>query len=124
MRSDAARQYWDDIGLVKLLAGAFIGPAAWALNLEINYSLVKWACASDTPQLLPMVSSVALAMVAGGFALSWWCWIRLRAGADSDGGRVVDRSNFLAVAGLGRNGLFALLILTSGALHFIVTPCE
>jgi hypothetical protein len=124
MSGEAARQYWDDIGLVKLLAGVFLGPAAWALNLEINYSLVKWACASDTPQLLPLLSAAALTMVACGFALSWRCWTQLRAGADPDGARVVDRSYFLAVSGLGLNALFALVILTTGALHFIVSPCE
>jgi hypothetical protein len=124
MGGEAARRYWDDIGLVKLLAGVFVGPAAWALNLEINYSLVKWACASDTPQLLPLLSAAALTMVAGGFALSWQCWTRLRGGADPDGARVVDRSYFLAVTGIGLNALFALVILTTGALHFIVSPCE
>ena len=124
MGGEAARQYWDVIGLVKLLAGVFVGPAAWALNLEISYSLVKWACASETPQLLPLLSATALAMVAGGFGLSWQCWSQLRAGADPEGARVVDRSHFLAVTGLGLNALFALLILTSGALHFIISPCE
>jgi hypothetical protein len=124
MGGEAARQYWDDIGLMKLLAGVFIGPAAWALNLEINYSLVTFACASETPQLLPLLSAAALTLVAGGFALSWQCWTRLHGGADLGGPRVVDRSHFLAVAGLGLNALFALVILTSGALHFIVSPCE
>jgi hypothetical protein len=102
----------------------FIGPAAWALNLEINYSLVKWACASSNPQLLPIVSAAALALVVGGLGLSWWCFSRLHGQAAPPGGRVVDRSYFLAVAGLWLNALFALLILTSGSLHFIVSPCE
>src|SRR5688572_24665729 len=100
MRDEVARPYWDDVGLVKLLAGFFIGPAAWALNLQINYSLVKWACASGNPQALPLFSAAALALVAGGFGLSWWCFSRLRTEATARGDRVVDRSYFLAVAGL------------------------
>jgi hypothetical protein len=124
MHEEAARPYWDDIGLVKLLAGLSLGPAAWLLNLQVNYSLVKWACASGNPQLLPIFSAAALALVIGGLGLSWWCFSRLREQAAPSGGRVVDRSYFLAVAGLWLNALFALLILTSGSLHFIVSPCE
>ena len=124
IRGEVARPYWDDVGLVKLLAGMFIGPAAWALNLEINYSLVKWTCASGNSEVLPILSAAALALVAGGLGLSWWCFSRLRQQAAVQGGRVVDRSHFLAVAGISLNALFALLILTSGSLHFIVGPCE
>jgi hypothetical protein len=124
MRGEVARPYWDDVGLVKLLAGVFIGPAAWVLNLEINYSLVKWSCASGNPQVLPLVSAAALALVLCGLGLSWQCFSRLRAHAVPRGGGVVDRSYFLAVAGLWLNALFALLVLTSGSLHFIVGPCE
>jgi hypothetical protein len=124
MRGEVARPYWDDIGLVKLLAGFFIGPVAWLLNLQINYSLVKWACASGNLQVLPLLSAAALVLVGGGIGLSWWCVARLRTQATARGGHVVDRSYFLAVAGLWLNALFALLILTSGSLHFIVSPCE
>jgi hypothetical protein len=124
MERDAVRPYWDDVGLVKLLAGFFLGPAAWGLNLEINYSLVKWACASGTPEALSLLSLGALALVAIGFTLSWRCYAQLRPQADLRGGAVVDRSYFLAVAGLWLNALSALLIVTAGALHFIVSPCE
>jgi hypothetical protein len=123
MRSQPARQYWDDIGLVKLLAGVFVAPLAWALNLEINYSLVKWACESDSSSVLTLVSFLAFISVATGFALSWRCWTELHE-ADLRGGRVVDRSYFLAVAGLGLNALFALLIAMGVSLHGIVDPCQ
>jgi hypothetical protein len=124
MRPDAARTYWDDIGLVKLVAAVFIGPVAWGLNLEINYSLVKWTCDSGRPSVLTLVSVVALIIVVLGFALSWRGWMELHHQADLRGARVVDRSYFLAVAGLGLNALFALLILTGVSLHGIVNVCE
>jgi hypothetical protein len=124
MRSEVPRPYWDGAGLVKLLTGVFVGPLAWGLNLEINYSLVKWACRSDNPQVLPILSAAALVLVAGGLALSWGCLTQLRAEGDPKGGRVVDRSYFLAAAGIGVSALCALLIVTGGALHFIVGPCE
>jgi hypothetical protein len=124
MRHEAARPYWDDIGLVKLLIGVFIGPATWALNLEINYSLLKWACRSGTPQVLPVISSGALALTVFGLIVSYRAFTQLRARADLHGGRIFDRSYFLALAGIGLGAFFALLILTAGSLHFIVGPCE
>jgi len=123
MPSEPARQYWDDIGLVKLLAGVFAGPVAWGLNLEVNYSLVKWACESRQVMVLTLVSVVAFIAVAAGFTLAWRCWTRLRVDADPRGARVIDRSYFLALAGLGLNALFAVLIVTSVALHGVVGPC-
>ena len=119
-----ARPYWDDAGLVKLLAGVFIGPAAWLLNLQVNYSLVKWACASGNGEALAAFPAIALALVAAGFVLSFRGFAQLRAEADPQGGRVVDRSYFLAVAGLALNAVFALVLATGGALHFVVGPCE
>jgi hypothetical protein len=124
MRAEVARPYWDGAGLAKLLAALFIGPAAWGLNLQINYSLVKWACASGRSLVLPLCSLAALMLVAAGFFLSWRALVRLNEEADVRGDRVIDRSYFLAVAGLWLNALFALLVLTSGSLHFVVNPCE
>jgi hypothetical protein len=124
MRPEPARQVWDDVGLVKLLAGVFTGPIAWGLNLELNYSLVKWACNSGHLWVLTLVSLVALIIVAGGFTLSWRCWTDLHEQADLRGGQVIDRSYFLAVTGLALNALFALLIAMSVSLHGIVSPCQ
>lgn len=124
MQSEPVRPYWDDIGLFKLLAGVFVGPLAWGLNLEINYSLVRWACGSGHAAVLTLVSVVALIAVVAGFAVSWRCWTRLHDDADLRGAGVIDRSYFLAIAGLSLNVLFALLILTSMSLHGIVSPCE
>jgi hypothetical protein len=122
-RTDGTALYWDRTGLLKLLAGVFIGPAAWGLNLGANYSLVKWACASGTPQVLPLLSAAAFCLVAYGFVLSWAGLARVRHEASGDR-PVHGRNRFLAVSGLWLNALFALLILTSGSLPFIVGPCQ
>ena len=123
MRSEAARHYWDDIGLIKLLIGVFAGPVMWGLNLQVNYSLVKWACGSGHAAVLTLVSLTAFIAVVAAGAVSWRSWTRLRHEADLRGPRVVDRSYFLAVGGFSLNALFALLILTSVSLHGVVSPC-
>jgi hypothetical protein len=118
------RVYRDDAGLAALLAGFSAGPVVWGFTLQINYSLVKWACLGGRPLILSVFSVIALALVAGGFWLSWRAWQKLRAHADIKGSTLVDRSYFLAVSGMWLNALFALLILTSSALPFIVKPCQ
>jgi hypothetical protein len=124
MPSMAAPGYWDEMGLIKLLIGLFAGPLAWGVNLEVNYSLVKWACESGHVAVLTLVSCMALVVVTAGGRLSWRGWTRLRRDADPRGCRAIDRSYFLAVAGLALNALFALLILTGASLHAVVRPCQ
>ena len=121
---ECSKQHDDRRELVKLLTAALIGPLAWAVNLQVNYSLVRRACESGHATLLTLMSLVALVAVAGGFVASWRAWVRLRVEADPRGHRVVDRNLFLAVAGLSLNALFVLLILTAGSLHGLVSPCE
>jgi hypothetical protein len=118
------RGYWDDLGLAALLAGFFAGPLVWGLTLQINYSLVKWACLGGRPVILSLFSLIALALVGGGFWLSWRAWQKLRAHGDIEGAKTVDRSYFLAISGMWLSGIFALLILTSSVLPFIVRPCQ
>jgi hypothetical protein len=124
MASSAPRTYWDHAGLAALLAGFFAGPVVWGVTLQTNYSLVKWACLGGRPLMLSLFSLIALGLVGGGFWLSWRAWQQLRAHADVKGGTLADRSYFLAVSGMWLNALFALLILTSSALPFIVNPCQ
>jgi hypothetical protein len=124
MGEHGVRRYWDDAGQAALLAGFFAGPVVWGLTLQINYSLVKWACLGGRPSVLSAFFVIALTLVAGGFWLSWRAWQRVRQHANITGGTPVDRSYFLAVSGMWLNALFALLILTSSALPFIVRPCQ
>ncbi len=119
-----ARAYRDGAGLTLLLAGLFTGPVVWGATLQLNYSLVKWACLGGRPLVLSLFSLIAFALVSGGFWMSWRAWRTLRADADVKGGAQADRSYFLAVSGLWLNALFLLLILTSSALPFLVNPCQ
>jgi hypothetical protein len=120
----AARHHWDGAGLAMLVGAFLAGPAAWGFNLLVNYSLVKPACAAGSPFLLTAVSVAALAVTIAGAMVSWRCWLGLREAGTTEGGRVADRSYFLAVTGMVLNGFFVLLIAISTVPHFVVSPCE
>lgn len=123
MGGHEARGYWDDAGLMMLMGGLLIGPAAWFLDLQISYALVKWACATGHRAVLLAVPAASFAAICLAGWMSWTSWRKLGV-ADRTGASVEDRSRFLALAGLGLNAVFALLVLTSLAPRILLTPCE
>ena len=124
MGSDAARNYWDHAGLAKLVVGFLLPPFAWLLDLQVSYATVKWACAADAPSVLLLLPLGSISMIAFATWLSWSCWTTLRYEATPEGPRMQDRSYFLAVAGLAMSAVFLLLIVTSYAPRYFLSPCE
>jgi hypothetical protein len=124
MGGHAAQDYWEHVGLVKLVTGLLLPPFAWLLDLQVSYATVKWACAADARSVLLLLPIGSLALVALAFWMSWSCWTILRADASLEGARLQDRSYFLAIGGLAMSAVFALLIATSYAPRYVLSPCE
>jgi len=124
MTGREARDYWDDWGLVLLWTSMLAGPAAFGLNLQVGYALVKWACSRDQEYVLVLVAVVTLAIAAAGTFIGWTCFMKVRDLANEEGGSIVDRSYFMATVAIGLNLLLALVILTSGVSPFVLSRCE
>lgn len=124
MGGHEARHYWEDIGLIKLMAGLLLPMVAWTLDLQASYAIVKWACATGAHVVLWLVPLGSLSLVAVAGWLSWSCWQQLHAGADPEGGRLEDRSYFLALSGMAMSAIIALLILDSAIPRAWLSPCE
>ena len=124
MGGRAAQSYWEDVGLMLLIGGFLLAPLAWLLDLQISYAVLKWACANDRRDLVLLIPLGSLALIGVGSWMSWSCWTKLRGTANQDGGQMEDRSYFLAIAGLAMNAVFALLIVTSYAPRYFLSPCE
>ena len=116
--------YWEGAGLVRLIVGFLLGPAAWFTDLQASYAIVKWACAHDRRDVMLLLPVASLAVVGIGAWLCWSCWMLVRQRANTDGGTVEDRSFFLAITGLGVNATFALLIISSVAPRYFLSPCD
>jgi hypothetical protein len=119
-----AQRYWEHVGLARIIAGLLLAPFAWLLDLQVSYAMVKWACEHDARTILLLMPLGSLALIALGTWLLWPPWTMLRHDGVPDGGRMEDRSYFLAVGGLAMNAVFALLILTSLAPRYLLSPCE
>ena len=124
MGGHAARDYWEHIGLAKLMTGLLLPPFAWLLEMQVSYATVKWACAADARWVLLALPLGSIALVTLAAWMSWSCWTMLRGNAGLEGARMEDRSYFLALGGLAMSAVFLLLILTSYAPRYFLSPCE
>jgi hypothetical protein len=123
-RQDDRHDYWEHGGLVLLLMAMAAGPIAAALNLQLGYALVKWACATHNTGVLIAMTAGALATALAGAAIGWWSLQKIGAAANEQGGRTTDRSYFLALVAIGFNLLLALLTLFWAVPPFVLSPCE
>jgi hypothetical protein len=124
MGGHPARDYWEHVGLAMLVGSFLLAPFAWLLEMQVSYSMVKWACENDARAALLLMPLGSLALIGVGTWMAWSCWTKLRDEADPEGASMVDRSYFIALAAFAMNGIFALLILTSFAPRYFLSPCE
>jgi hypothetical protein len=116
-------------GSWRLWAGVLTGPAAWSLQLLINYNLEELACSSASRQsgvlvglgvetfiLLVNVVAAAATVVAGLGALSCLRW-------KSDDESTGQRATWMAGAGVMTSILFLIAILTGFAPTFYLSVC-
>ncbi len=124
MGGHEARSYWEDQGLLLLIGGLLLAPFAWLFEMQVSYAMVKWACEHDRRGLIMAMPVGSLTLVGLAAWMSWSCWTKLRGAAREEGGRMEDRSYFLALAGLAMSAIFALLILVSVTPRIVLSPCE
>jgi hypothetical protein len=120
---DPPHGYWDDRGAMLLWLSVLSGPAAWALNQLIAYSLVKPACTASSGPALTLIHAGALLVVSLGAWTAWSSLKRLR-GTDEEAALPEARSYFMAAIALALNLLIAILILTAAAAPLLLSPCE
>jgi hypothetical protein len=103
-------------------AGLAIGPLAWGLSTQVNYTLAPYTCVQHRLG----VAVVALALTLVSFVGSYWSWRSFRAGdvradlQDTHGGRP---HRMLAVLGLLTGILFGATIAVQGAAALILDGC-
>lgn len=111
-------------GLATLWFAMLAGPAAWFTLLNVNYSLVRVACAKGSLGWIHLASVLALAMAVGGGVVGWREWRRVGGGWPGEGGSPESRSRFMAVIGLLASTLFAMAIVTQWLAQLFLNPCS
>lgn len=122
-RTHPPHGYWEQRGLALLWFALLAGPVSVAANQLSGYALVKWACASGHANVLTVIAAVTFVLALAGAWAGWSCYASLR-DANPEGGRIVDRSYFVAVVAIGFALINALLIVMQAYPRFILSPCE
>lgn len=107
-----------------LWTGVLAGPIAWALQFQINYSLVQTACDSGNKLALHLVTLAALLAVAGGAVAAWRIWKRLPEGSRDQGDAHQARARFMALSGLAMSAFFAVLIVATEIPNLVLRACD
>jgi hypothetical protein len=135
MSERAAESISRDEGRRSLLLwfAVLAGPAAWATQLVVNYSLEEiFACSPGvrtegeilgipvTAFALAVTGVLAVMALAAGI-VSVGCYRRTRSLGDDD---TSDRSRWMAVVGVMNSVLYFLIVLVSFAPPLILGICE
>jgi hypothetical protein len=120
---DGTRAFREPRGVLGLWFALLGGPVAWMLGLGADYNLVRLACAKGTMLPLHLVSLATLLLAASAAAMAWRDWHRAGPEWPGEGGSVLDRSRFMAAAGLGSGTFFSLVILAQWLAKLFLDPC-
>lgn len=117
------RDRWQQPGmLLAQWAGVLLGPFGWALHLQVSYTLATFACDHPWRLSVHVIAVAALALALGGAALGWRNW-RVSRDAPGEGHRV-QRSRFMALAGILLGAYFALVIVAQWIPTLFIEPCR
>ena len=111
-------------GAALLWAGVLAGPTAWALDLGVSYSLVKWTCGHQHASVLRLITLGALLMIVAGAIASWRALAAVPTDATDEGGRPFDRGRFMAVLGLTTSALFAVVVIATAIPRWMIDACQ
>ena len=97
---------------LSLWSGILAGPIAFAINLELRYALVHWACEHGSAAVLLWIAvPLVLVCVAGAFLA--------RTGLAGS-----QRMRFMAYGGLMLSAISAMSILASMIPDLFLSPCD
>lgn len=97
-----------------LWSGILCGPIAFAINLQLRYALVPWACTRGSRWVVTLVALPLIVVCIAGAFLSW---TGLRINRE-------ERVRFMAYSGLMLSAIFAITILASMIPDFFLAPCD
>jgi hypothetical protein len=111
-------------GAVSLWLAFITGPVAAALQLLVNYALVKWACATGGEWVLGALTAVLLVVALGGAAVAARHLREARPDQAAADMWSADSRRLIAATAVGVDVLVALFLVNSAIAIAALTPCE
>jgi hypothetical protein len=103
---------------VQLWTAILAGPFAFAVDLQLRFALVQWACMNHSSWVLIAIAG-ALVIIPIGAAIV--CW-RFSPAPEED--RVGGRVYFMAVGGFILNCAFTVAIIANAIPSFFLRACD
>jgi hypothetical protein len=119
MREHAAKEIEVRPSSVALWWGILCGPVAFAIDLQLRYALVPYACTHNMRWMLVGVAVPLFLVCVVGALFSWRGWIE-----GSEEAPIPQRVRFMALGGAMLSALFALTIIANAIPSFFISPCD
>lgn len=123
-RTGAERIVPDERAPVAQWVGLFLAPAAFALHLQITYSLVPWACVRHGDIWIHVSGVVSVLLALAGSIVAWRVWMRAGRKVPGEGGGSLPRTRFMGAVGLGMSAMLTLLLFAQWVAAFFLSPCQ
>jgi hypothetical protein len=124
LNSEATTEFKEGAGPGLLWWGVLAPPLTMLIQMQINYSLVLWACAAGRTWAIHLVFILALGITILSGLLSFRNWRLAGAQWEADGAGVLPRSRFMAVVGILISGLITLVLIAQWIPVFVYGPCQ
>jgi hypothetical protein len=107
------------------LLGSILMPAVvCAVQMELNYALVRHACSANRTLVLNLVTIVALALTTLAAVIAFVSWRRTGIEWPSEAADFATRVRFLSALGILSSATFFLVILAQGIATVVFHPCQ
>jgi uncharacterized membrane protein (DUF4010 family) len=107
-----------------LWAGLLLAPAAFFINLELGYLLVRPSCPRDDALPVHAVHAVSLVLALAGMTIAWRSWQAEGMRWPEDEGGPPARTRFMAGLGVALSALLVLTLLAQWIPTFVLDPCQ
>jgi hypothetical protein len=107
-----------------LWAGLLLAPAAFFVNLELGYLLVRPSCPRDDALPIHAVHAVSFVLVLAGLAIAWRSWHAEGTRWPDDEGGPAARTRFMAGLGVALSALIMLTLVAQWIPTFVLDPCQ
>jgi len=104
--------------------GLLAGPSVFLLNLQANFTMVPWVCATHNYWPIHLAHVIALAVVAWSGLLAWRAYERAGKGVPGEEGTSADRERFLSVMGCIIASFSLLSLVAHWIPNFILSACQ
>jgi predicted small integral membrane protein len=123
VRPEAGPRENPPVSDLALWASVLIGPVVFLLNLQVNYTMVDWACNTGHGWALHVVHAASFVVTVAGLLLGIVLWQRSGGGWPDPGRSSASRSRLLAVVGTLGSALFLVSLVAHWIPVVVLGPC-